>query len=80
MTTLTQPDACRSCGRPLLWARHYLSNKPAPLDALPSATGTIELEPNGNYHIAPLAARAGRTDLYTNHFVTCPDRLGWKKP
>src|SRR4051794_40726296 len=30
---------CETCHAPILWARHRLSNKPAPLDAVPSAAG-----------------------------------------
>jgi hypothetical protein len=71
---------CRSCGAPIVWATHVRTGKRAPLDASPSATGFIELEPLartyrilGDWEREQLAAHLGRVPLlYTNHFAICP--------
>lgn len=76
---------CRSCRAPVIWLEHAKTGKPAPIDAEPVPDGNILVDPlNGAYRV--LAERSQRelasaqgSNLYTNHFVTCPQASAWKR-
>lgn len=81
--TTPQPELCRSCDAPVVWAVTDLA-KSMPVDRDPSPAGSIALE----YRVpgrAPLARvvradlRGARTDLHTSHFATCPQAGNWRK-
>lgn len=73
---------CRSCGAPIIWARHRESGKAAPINAAPVPNGNITLDPlSDHYRILSGEERKASTDpLYTNHFGTCPNAKSHKKP
>lgn len=76
---------CRSCHAPVMWAKNDKTNKPAPLDDLPSPEGNIVLlavvDSTGDpiYHVLTKKDRAERAhegrQKYTSHFSTCPNRV-----
>lgn len=73
-------EHCRSCKAPVFWLRNSATAKMAPIDALPSDKGNIEIDREmGIYRVLGLPAREGRKDLHTNHFSICPQAGAWKR-
>lgn len=74
------PKKCASCGAPIFWARDE-SGKPRPIDAAPSADGTVRLfDRKGTIIWADTltterARYAGK--LRTPHSKTCSKRDEW---
>jgi hypothetical protein len=75
-------EACRSCGKPIIWAVTVRGND-MPVNVDPQPDGNIQLvERDG---MAPLAKvlkvadRFGKTNLRTSHFVDCPQARKWRK-
>lgn len=69
-------ETCRSCPAVIVWAVTE-RGKAMPVDAVPCAAGNVALVAReGRAPLAKVlgvAARFGRTDLHTSHFVTCPN-------
>lgn len=68
-------SACRSCGAPIVWAT-TANRKRMPVDAAPSARGTIMLR-DGKAHVMgsleALSLRDAGVELHEPHHATCPD-------
>lgn len=66
---------CKSCGAEIIWVRTG-NGKAMPVDAEPSAAGSLVLEqdPQGRTaaHVAGLFDGSDQP-RYVSHFVTCPD-------
>jgi hypothetical protein len=61
------------CRAPIMWVKHYRTNKAAPIDATAAPGGNIAIdEESFTYSVVPEAEREGRM-LYTNHWATCLD-------
>lgn len=82
-------EPCRSCHAPVIWCITEQA-KTMPVDAEPSAAGTLTLQwrerssalPGGAPPLAKVVRadlRFGRTDLRTSHFATCPQASAWRK-
>jgi hypothetical protein len=79
-------DSCRSCGASVIWTETIL-NKRAPVDATPTLAGNIILGMRHGKIPLMLVQTKQKLEqlqakgelLYTNHFVTCPDRQKWRK-
>lgn len=77
---------CKQCGAKIIWAKHRLTGKPAPIDEEPVVKdgkiyGNIFIVSEGGgdtYHVLEPEvaenARARNFDLHTNHLATCPGR------
>lgn len=87
-TTLPAATAeCRSCHAAIRWAQNETTGKLAPLDAEPSEDGNCHLFYRRGRAVFVVLGTAeqratalGRgTPLFTNHFVTCPQREEWKR-
>lgn len=73
-------DTCRSCGARIIWATTE-HGRAMPVDAEPSEHGNVELRSRAADPLAVVVSkerRAGRTDLRTSHFTTCPQRDRWR--
>ena len=70
---------CRACGAPIVWARHLITGRTAPLDAAPSDAGTWSLvdHPEHGAVYGPSYTPEGR---HTSHFATCPDAATHRRP
>lgn len=81
MTNWTRTP-CRSCGAPVIWARHQLTGREMPIDAEPVTGGTITIEPDmfgaPSYWIAAGTPPPG-AERHTSHFATCPNAGSWRK-
>jgi hypothetical protein len=68
---MNAPARCRGCGKPILWARHASSGKPAPFDHEPSDAGTYDLRPTfaGDGLMAVYDPQA--EPRYVPHHATC---------
>lgn len=77
-------EQCRSCDAPIIWA---VTNRGTniPIDAEPSSDGNIRLIDRSTLGVAPQAmvlsttARFGKRELYTSHFVACPQATQWRR-
>lgn len=91
MTGPDEPERCRSCRAPVVWATSAASGKPKriPLDPDPNPRrGNIVLEPDllGQGPVAHVLTSAAAAEasvrgetLYLSHFATCPDAEEWRK-
>jgi hypothetical protein len=76
-------DACRSCGKPVIWCVTIRANA-MPVDAEPATDGNIAVEYRGA-DVKPLARvlstsqQFGRTSLHKSHFATCPHGAEWRR-
>ena len=67
------PDFCKSCKAPIYWAV-TVNAKTMPVDAEPSADGTIGLEfLTGCVKARVFVHPNGSGKLHLSHFATCPD-------
>jgi hypothetical protein len=77
-------EACRSCKHAIIWAE-TIAGKQMPVDAAPTATGTIQLSKEDGV----VRARVVRCqlppdcevhqDLRTSHFATCKQADSWRR-
>jgi hypothetical protein len=72
---------CRTCGAAITWATSAMTGKNMPLDAEPTAEGTMLLKdgivtPEVRATPAFLASRPTR---HTSHFSRCPQADQWRK-
>ncbi len=76
-------DQCRSCHAPILWLVNESTQKPAPIDAVPTPDGNILVNGNGTYRVLKASERddppEGSYTRHTNHFQTCPDAAKFVK-
>jgi hypothetical protein len=84
--------ACRSCGAPIIWARHHETGRVMPLDREPDPGGSWLLEPSPvpgkrelvAYYVPPerllrpYDPSEGRARR-TSHFATCPQADEWRR-
>lgn len=70
-------SACRSCGKPILWAT-TAKGKAIPLDVEPSASGNIELRSSIAHYVTPDVNAVGAL-RYVAHFSTCPQAASHRK-
>ena len=80
---------CKACGAQLRWAKHELSGRSMPLDAVANQDGNISVvqwgpkSPGGlslpiiAVNVAP--ERAMTPMHYTSHFATCPEADKFRK-
>lgn len=84
MTTPTfATENCRSCAALIIWAETE-RGRSMPVDAQPSADGSIRLHAREQYRsplavVLPVAKRFGLTNLHTSHFATCPHAARWRQ-
>lgn len=90
MTVQPEPDRCRSCKAPIVWATSLATGKAKriPLDPDPDPKrGNIVLTedllaqgPVAHYldNAAAASASVNGETLYLSHFVTCPDADEWR--
>jgi len=72
-------STCRSCGAPIVWARHAVTDRVAPIDAEPVEEGNIILDMDSlTYTVGGISYPPG--PRHTNHFATCPDAARWRSP
>lgn len=67
---------CRSCGKPILWARTP-NGKWMPLDPEPNPLGNLLLDEDG--YIGPHPEGAPVKGPYFSHFATCPNAAQYRK-
>jgi len=74
-------SSCRTCHRPIVWARSVPNGKNIPLDPDPTPRGNLVLKTIGidakggvlfDAFVIDEADRALYATLYQSHFVTCP--------
>lgn len=65
-------ERCKSCGRLVVFRRHYITGKNSPITAEPIRGGNIWIRQDGTYEIVPPGDHLGRGDLHLNHFADCP--------
>lgn len=72
--------ACRSCGAPVVWARHESTGRRMPLDATPTDGGMFTIRyPDGPAGDAVYGRRGPEASSgHDSHFATCPDAKGWR--
>lgn len=75
-------EKCRSCGAPVVWAKHFTTGKSSPIDPEPVDGGNVALWPDDEtgdavYSIPKKGALSG--PLRTSHFATCPDAGRWRR-
>jgi hypothetical protein len=64
-------SACRSCGKPILWAR-TTARKNMPLDRDPVEDGNVEIVGwDGPFRLVRVVAAGEGT--HVSHFVSCPN-------
>jgi hypothetical protein len=68
---------CRSCGAPVFFRIHVVSNKSMPIDARPNPSGNVVLE--GERFFRVTSEPTPGVTRYTSHFQTCPNARAWKK-
>lgn len=73
-------STCKSCGAPVLWAKHATTGTLMPLDPQPSPAGNIWLVGGKRSGTVPICRVASQpvpapegANLYTSHFATCPN-------
>lgn len=74
-------DQCDTCHAPIIWT-HTTNAKRMPVDYEPSPQGNIALRPGGMGPVSvvlSIAKQFGRKNLYTSHFMTCPEANSWRK-
>jgi hypothetical protein len=81
MSDLEQADLCNrpGCDAPIIWLWSSSTNRPAPIDALPTDDGNIRVDLEaGTYEVlsSPKAAAPDAGELHLNHFVTCKNPPG----
>ena len=70
-----ETQSCRSCGAPVVFARHERTGKPAPLEPDPAGRWTI-VHP----HYFEASPNVRPEHRYTNHFATCPAAARHRAP
>ncbi len=75
-------NECTKCGKPVMWLKHKMSGKPAPIECDAHAQGNI-LVKGEQYRIATNdeieKAREIGHPLYINHFAKCPNAADFRK-
>jgi hypothetical protein len=70
---------CQVCGLRIEW-KSTVSGMRIPLDAMPSAAGTLRLLESGHVQVIPTEERATDTrPRYTSHWNTCPATLALRQ-
>lgn len=73
-------EACRSCGAPVVWAKHYRTGKSAPMNAESSDDGGfVIVDEEGTTTYRPPWGDEGTLPRHTSHFATCPEGPAWRK-
>lgn len=70
---------CKSCGAAIVWAR-TIGGKRMPVDAEPSAGGSVVLHGDGTCTVVPLSGKPDGVSLHKSHFATCPNAEEHRKP
>lgn len=85
LTMIAPLEHCRSCGRPIVWARTS-NNKSIPLDPEPAPRGNLVVSLTDSILHAGVTRgpqldglRAAHKPLYLSHFTTCPNADTWRK-
>ena len=75
---------CKSCNAPVRWVLLRPKTgkaKAHPVDATPSASGSIRIPETGDAYVVAEADRPlVKFPLYTSHFATCPDAAQHRRP
>lgn len=75
---------CRSCGVPIVWAKHHRTGRPMPLELAPEDAegGLWRINGQGRaVHVGQRGAQLGAFGgdvLYISHFATCEDGDSWR--
>ena len=66
---------CRNCNAEIMWRKNEKSRQLAPIDAVPSDQGNVQLIGDDEYRVLnsteAWAARTEGSPLHINHFQTC---------
>ena len=72
---------CGSCKQPVIWTVTDKSKR-MPVDAQPTADGTVALTVDGSQvrsRVVEAKFRFGRKDLHKAHFSSCPQANTWRR-
>ncbi|MEU7174700.1 MULTISPECIES: hypothetical protein [Micromonospora] len=72
---------CGSCKQPVIWTVTDKSKR-MPVDAQPTADGTVALTVAGSQvrsRVVEAKFRFGRRDLHKAHFSSCPQAKTWRR-
>jgi hypothetical protein len=73
-------EKCRSCSAWIFWAKNEKSGKAMPIDHAPVAGGNLVVSDTAAGVFVKHDTAPDVPGLkYVSHFVTCPDRLKWRK-
>lgn len=67
---------CRSCHKPIIFARHHRTNALMPLEESKLGTFCLSASEKG---LTAIPAE-GTLTTYMSHHATCPDAARWRKP
>ena len=77
-------SACRSCGHPIVWAKHPETGKAMPIDDASHPLGNVRLNDDGTFTVLGGTrwenSRNQGEALFRSHFATCPNAKRWRNP
>jgi hypothetical protein len=83
--TLHSTSTCRSCGRPIRWARSEANGKSLPLDPEPKLggnlveIGTVVGKYGQDVPVVRVVEPIEDVRRFVSHFATCPQADEWRR-